>query len=37
PVAVIHGNRKRKPTNATDDNVKDLVVELKREKYVLSI
>ncbi|MBA7649082.1 ISNCY family transposase ISHahy13 [subsurface metagenome] len=33
PVAVIHGNRKRKPTNATDDNVKDLVVELKREKY----
>jgi len=33
PKAVIHGNRKRKPTNATDDKVKDLVVELKTKKY----
>ncbi|GAH39500.1 unnamed protein product [marine sediment metagenome] len=33
PVATIHGNRKRKPANAVAGNVKDLVVELKREKY----
>jgi len=33
PKAVIHGNRKRKPVNATEDNVKDLVVELKTKKY----
>ena len=33
PKAVIHGNRKRKPVNATADNVKDLVVELKTKKY----
>ncbi len=33
PGATVHGNRKRKPANATADNVKDLVVELKREKY----
>ena len=33
PKAVIHGNRKRKPVNATKDNVKDLVVELKKDKY----
>ena len=33
PKAVIHGNRKRKPVNATDDKVKDLVVELKTKKY----
>ena len=33
PGAVIHGNRKRKPINATADNVKDLVVELKKDKY----
>jgi transposase len=33
PEAVIHGNRKRKPINATAGNVKDLVVELKKEKY----
>jgi len=33
PKTVIHGNRKRKPVNATAGNVKDLVVELKREKY----
>jgi transposase len=33
PEAVIHGNRKRKPINATEDNVKDLVVELKKDKY----
>ena len=31
--AVIHGNRARKPINATEDKVKDLVVELKRKKY----
>jgi len=33
PVATVHGNRKRKPVNAVAGNVKDLVVELKREKY----
>jgi len=33
PKAVIHGNRKRKPANATAGNVKDLVVELKTKKY----
>ncbi|MCL4378308.1 MAG: ISNCY family transposase [Actinobacteria bacterium] len=33
PSAAVHGNRARKPINATDDNVKDLVVELKRHKY----
>jgi len=33
PKAVIHGNRKRKPNNAVDDKVKDLVVELKTKKY----
>jgi len=33
PEAVIHGNRKRKPKNATEDKVKDLVVELKKDKY----
>ncbi|MFC2145547.1 ISNCY family transposase, partial [Actinomycetota bacterium] len=33
PVATVHGNRKRKPANAVAGNVKDLVVELKREKY----
>jgi transposase len=33
PEAVIHGNRKRKPKNATDNMVKDLVVELKKDKY----
>ena len=33
PGALIHGNRARKPKNATEDKVKDLVVELKREKY----
>ena len=33
PEAVIHGNRKRKPINATAGNVKDLVVELKKDKY----
>ena len=32
PVATVHGNRKRKPVNAVAGNVKDLVVELKREK-----
>jgi len=31
--AVIHGNRARKPKNAVDDKIKDLIVELKREKY----
>lgn len=34
PEALIHGNRKRKPKNATEDKVKDLVVELKKDKYV---
>jgi len=33
PKEVVHGNRKRKPINAVADNIKDLVVELKREKY----
>ncbi|HUU41786.1 MAG TPA: ISNCY family transposase [Desulfatiglandales bacterium] len=33
PKAVIHGNRKRKPINAVDKKVKDLVVELKTKKY----
>jgi len=33
PVATVHGNRKRKPANAVAGNIKDLVVELKREKY----
>ena len=33
PGATVHGNRKRKPINAVDKYVKDLVVELKREKY----
>ncbi len=33
PKKVVHGNRKRKPVNAVAGNVKDLVVELKREKY----
>jgi len=33
PGAVIHGNRDRKPANATEVKVKDLVTELKREKY----
>jgi transposase len=33
PSAAVHGNRARKPANATDNNVKDLVVELKSNKY----
>ena len=33
PKAAIHGNRKKKPSNATEDTVKDLVVELKKDKY----
>jgi len=33
PKAVIHGNRDRKPINAVDGKVKDLVVELKTGKY----
>ncbi len=33
PGAAIHGNRTRKPANATDNNIKDLVVELKKDKY----
>jgi transposase len=33
PVAVIHGNRKRKPVNAVEDKTKDLIVELKTRKY----
>ena len=33
PGAAIHGNRKRKPINATDNKVKDLVIELKKDKY----
>ena len=33
PAATVHGNRDRKPKNATAGNIKDLVVELKREKY----
>lgn len=34
PSAVIHGNRARKPINATDDNIKNLVVSLKKDKYL---
>jgi hypothetical protein len=33
PQATIHGNRARKPINATKDMLKDLVVELKKDKY----
>ncbi|MDO9461210.1 MAG: hypothetical protein Q7N95_14025 [Alphaproteobacteria bacterium] len=33
PGAIVHGNRERKPINAVDDKVKDLVVELKTKKY----
>ena len=33
PEAVIHGNRKKRPANATDNIVKDLVVTLKKDKY----
>ena len=33
PGAVVHGNRARKPVNATDNNTKDLVVSLKKNKY----
>ena len=33
PGAVIHGNRARRPINATESNIKDLVVELKKDKY----
>jgi len=33
PGATVHGNRKRKPINAVDKKVKDLVVELKTKKY----
>jgi len=33
PGATVHGNRKRKPVNATENKLKDLVVELKRKKY----
>jgi len=33
PGATVHGNRNRKPVNATSGNVKDLVVELKTKKY----
>ncbi len=33
PGATVHGNRERKPINAVDYKVKDLVVELKRGKY----
>jgi transposase len=33
PKAVVHGNRKRRPINATEEKVKDLVVELKKYKY----
>ena len=33
PGATVHGNRNRKPANATAGNVKDLVVELKTKKY----
>ena len=33
PGAAIHGNRKRRPINATDNEVKDLVIELKKDKY----
>jgi transposase len=34
PIAIIHGNRKRKPINAVENTVKDLVVKLKYEKYL---
>ncbi len=33
PEAAVHGNRKRRPANATEDIVKDLVVELKKDRY----
>lgn len=33
PEAAVHGNRERKPKNATEDTIKDLVVELKKDKY----
>ena len=33
PVAVVHGNRSRKPKNAVDGKIKNLVVELKTGKY----
>lgn len=33
PGAVMHGNRQRTPVNATEGNVKSLVVELKKDKY----
>ncbi len=33
PGSVVHGNRARKPVNATDNNTKDLVVSLKKNKY----
>ena len=33
PGAAVHGNRSRKPKNAVDGKVKDLVVELKTKKY----
>jgi transposase len=33
PGAVIYGNRARKPKNATEDIIKNLVVGLKKEKY----
>ena len=33
PGATVHGNRERKPINAVDDKVKDLVVELRTKKY----
>jgi len=33
PVAAVHGNRSRKPKNAVDGKIKNLVVELKSKKY----
>ena len=33
PGATVHGNRKRKPVNAVDEKVKDLVLKLKTVKY----
>ena len=33
PGATVHGNKERKPINAVDDKVKDLVVKLKTKKY----
>ncbi len=33
PKAIIHGNRSRKPINAAENKVKDLVEELKTKKY----